>query len=119
MPSKLTHPPISRTPQTIQHIYHAKIFQIPPSLYQQKSYKNRAKLDIRRYICSIKTIFCKIILYTKTFNNPLKVFFFDPITIQTHLTQIIKVFLISKLFFNGYLKIIGAQNHYLFRFGVQ
>ena len=48
-----------------------------------------------------------------TFNNPLKVCFFNkkyPITIQTSPTKILKVYFLLKSFFNGFLKIIGAQN---------
>ena len=55
-----------------------------------------------------------------TFNNPLIVCFSNKkylITIQTPPTQfIISIFLIEKMGFNRFLKIIGAQNQLLITF---
>ena len=44
-----------------------------------------------------------------TFDNPLKVCFY-PITIQTSPTKILNYYLLLKSVFNGFFKIIGAQN---------
>ena len=94
-----------------------------------------ACLDCNKIFLIQKTDFWWIIkghLYTKfiwipiTFNNPLKALFSNkkyPTTIQTHPTQIVKVYFLLKIrfrwIFKDYWCTKSIAYHFLFRFSVQ